>query len=259
MRSFSKRPSSGQTALAILQVTLLAACASAPAPQPDILTNIDPFEQDAINALKLDLEQAAHTGLNTALVRYQKLDDLEGQWRIHLTKTKLANGKGDQAAASVEVDNLKELADLIDTNFVHYHTYILLGQIREEKHYYQSALAVASTKLQQAVALTYLDRIGEAIALVDPRKTDHPTDRAFVLFRHGVSTGNRADLQRALSAYKLAGDSRGVADTLVLLSRLSMDQNDPEMAVIYGRRAIRVLTAMGDLDRADVVQAWLAQ
>ena len=252
MRSF-KKP------LSAVVLTLLAACASAPTPQPAILTEIDPLEQDAINALKLNLVQEARTGLDAALVKYQMLDDLEGQWRVHLTNTKLANGAGHLASADSEVDWLEELAELINTDFVRYHTYILLGQIKQDASYFQSALAVAATPLEQAVVLTYLDRIDEAVALIEPNQVDHPTDRAFVLFRYALRTGNEADLQRALTVYKLAEDSRGVADTLVLLSRLSRQANDLRKAKIYGRRALRALTSMGDLKRADIIEAWLAE
>jgi|TARA_Y100000310_G_scaffold325383_1_gene388769 hypothetical protein len=240
-------------------LTLLAACASAPAPQPGILTDIDPIEQVAIDALKLNLAEEARTGLDAALVKYQMLDDLEGQWRIHLINTKLANGNGDHTAANAEVDRLDELAKLINTDFVHYHTDILLGQIKQETRHFQSALGVAATPLQQAVALTYLDRVDEAVAMIDSSEVDHPTDRAFILFRYALSTGDEADLQRALAVYKLAEDSRGVADTLVLLSRRSRQNNDLRSAQIYGRRAIRVLSSMGDLRRADIIEAWLAE
>lgn len=270
MRSFNKPASrvvkvlgpikqTFERTLALVMLTLLSACASAPAPQPTILTKIDPIEQDAINALKLNLPQQARSGLDAALLKYQMLDDLEGQWRIHLTNTKLANGKGDAATANSEVDRLLELAELINTDFVRYHTYILLGQIKKERSYFQSAIRVTATPLEQAVALTYLDRIGEAMALIDPNKLDHPADRAFVLFRHGLAGGNDVDLQRALAFYKLAEDSRGVADTLVLLSRMALQKNNSQLAEIYGKRAVRVLTSMGDLQRANLIQAWLAE
>jgi len=259
MKSFNKPPSIVVKMIGMVVLMLLTACASAPTPQPSILTEIDPIEQNAINALKLNLEQEARTGLDAALAKYQRLDDLEGQWRIHLTNTKLANGKGDQATAQTEVERLRELAALINTDFVRYNTYILLGQIKQEQSYFHSALEVAETPLEQAVILTYLDRSEEAMALIDPAKWDHPTDRAFILFRHALTTGNEVDLQRALAFYKLAEDSRGVADTLVLLSRLSMQENKPHMAEIYGRRAIRVLTSMGDLERANMIQAWLVE
>lgn len=259
MRSFNNPLNAVVKPLVIVVLLLLAACASAPAPQPAILTEIDPIEQDAINALKLNLPQQARSGLDAALTKYQSLDDLEGQWRIHLTNTKLANGKGDRATANSEVDKLLELAELIDTDFVRYHTYILLGQIKQDKSYFQAAIEVTATPLEQAVALTYLNRIGQAVALMDPTKLDHPADRAFILFRHASAGGNEVDLQRALAFYKLAEDSRGVADTLVLLSRMSMQDNNPQMAEIYGRRAIRVLTSMGDLQRANSIQTWLAE
>lgn len=252
MRSF-KKPFSASL------LVLLSACASAPTPQPYIFTDIDPIEQNAINALKLNLVQEARTGLDAALVKYRMLDDLEGQWRIHLTNTKLANGSGDRVTANSEVDRLRELAELINTDFVRYHTYLLLGQIKQQKSYFQSAFEVTATPLQQAVALTYLDRIEEAMALIDAGKPDHPADRAFILFRYALSSGNEVDLQRALTVYKLAGDPRGIADTLVLLSRLASQDDDLGKAQIYGRRAISVLTSMGDLERADIIQTWLAE
>lgn len=258
MRSFNKRFSTSLLKLLVLP-TLLSACASAPTPLPNILTDIDPIEQDAINALKLNLVQQARTGLDAALVKYRMLDDLEGQWRIHLTNTKLANNRGDRVTANSEVDRLRELAELINTDFVRYHTYILLGQIKQQKSYFRSALEVTATRLQQAVALTYLDRIEEAMALIDAGKVDHPADRAFILFRYALTTSNEVDLQRALTVYKLAEDSRGVADTLVLLSRLAQQDDDPGKARIYGRRAINVLTSLGDLQRADIIQTWLAE
>jgi len=223
------------------------------------MDQIDPLEQDALNALDLNLDQQAAKGLEAALQHYQSLDDLAGQWRIHLIRTKLAKAKGDLPGADREVERLREFARQIGSSEVLFETYILLAQIKGDERYYSSALAISPTPLKRAVVLTYLDRVEEAIKLVDPVGKAYPDDRAFVLFRYALRSGREEDMQRALEAYRIAEDSRGVADSLVHLSRLAAKGNQAEQARVYGNRAVTVLTSIGEIERAYAIQDWLNQ
>lgn len=238
-------------------LTTLLGCGAAARIDDAVLTSgIDPLEIDAVYALELNLHKEAQTGLEAALRKYQSLDDLPGQWRIHLMKTKLALGAGDTQAADLESQHLEDIADLLDTAFTSYNTDILLGRIRTDPSYFERALHIATTPMQQAVALTYLDRIPEAIELIDLNGTDYPTDRAFVTYKYGLQVGSRSTLQRALSLYKMAADPRGVADTLMSLANLTASRNRQE-AEEYAQRALRVLAAIGDVRRSEAVRAWI--
>lgn len=244
---------------AIALVAFVGACSSAPTPIPDVMTGVDPMEQDAINALDLNLAQQAAESLDAALKRYESLDNLAGQWRIHLIKAKIARGKGDLAATEQEVARLEFLARLLHSTEADYETLILLGEVRKEPRYFESALSIAPSPVERAVALTYLDRVDEAIELVNDTGIDHPNDRAFVLFRYALESGRSADLERALAAYKQAKDSRGVADTLVHLARSAAERGDLAQARMYGDRAIVALESVGDSDRAGAVKQWLEE
>lgn len=244
---------------AIVLVACMGACSSAPPPIPALMSGVNPMERNAINALDLNLAQQASEGLDAALRRYESLDDLAGQWRIHLIKARIARARGDVTTAEQEADRLESLARLLNSREADYETLVLLGEIRSESRYFESALSIAGSKVQRAVALTYLDRVDEAIALVDDTGVDHPDDRAFVLFRYALKTGSTQDLERALAAYRRAKDSRGVADTLVHLSRLAAHRGDLAQARMYGLRAVSVLESVGDGSRASAVKRWLGQ
>lgn len=238
-------------------LTTILGCGAAARFDDAVLTSgIDPLEIDAVYALKLNLQRAAQTGLEAALAKYQSLDNLQGQWRIHLMKTKLALGRGDVQVADLESQRLQAITDLLDTAFTSYNTDILLGRIRADPSYFESALHLAATPMQRAVALTYLDRILEAIELIDLNETDYPTDRAFVTYKYGLQVGSRSTLQRALSLYKMAADPRGVADTLMSLANLTTSRNRQEGRE-YAQRALRVLSAIGDEGRSEAVRAWI--
>ena len=67
--------------LQILNLTLLlglTACSSSTPVEP--ATSVSVEEQDAIYALQLQMPDEAAYALDTALKKYQAVDDLAGQW-----------------------------------------------------------------------------------------------------------------------------------------------------------------------------------
>ncbi|MCB1693164.1 MAG: hypothetical protein KDI19_10390, partial [Pseudomonadales bacterium] len=113
-----------------------------------------------------------------------------------------------------------------------------------------------TTSIERAVALTYLGRASEAIALLG-EGVDQPADRAFVYYRYASQTDDAALFHKALEAYRLARDSRGIGDTLFSLAKLSRENGDTGEARHYAQRAIHALSASGDTARADTIKAWL--
>jgi tetratricopeptide (TPR) repeat protein len=164
--------------------------------------------------------------------------------------------RGDALAASESIGAMEKLAPLIDESAVYYHTGILVGQSRNPAGFEQ-ALAHSSSAVQRAVAHTYMAQYQLAINTLDHDGYDLPADRAFVYFRYGVYADSNADLQRALEFYKRAGDSRGIADSLLRLAAMSLQAGDKAGAQAYSQRALAVLTASGDTARAESVQAWM--
>jgi hypothetical protein len=73
-----------------------------------------------------------------------------------------------------------------------------------------------------------------------------------------MATGSPAYFQLSLNAYKSAQDSRGVADSLVSLARIEVSKDRIHRAKTYARRAVRVLEAAGDDEKAKKIDAWIS-
>lgn len=234
----------------------IVGCASAP-PAPTE-PEVHAFEKNAINALRLGELKEAAASIESALNRYQASDDLHGQWRIHLMAARLALRANDHQSARIHSDRVKVLASSLGGNEVRYQTALLLGQVNNDPESWTEAASHANTPLQRAVAQTYLGNVELAVSLVDS-ELDHPNDRAFVFFQHGVKKNNADSLRKAVDLYRLANDSRGIADSLTSLARLEQRSGNLRAARHYAERAIIVLSAIGDQTRAEAVKAWLDQ
>lgn len=256
MTTFGKYNSTGSMGSGLLMLLCLLAfgCSSSkPAGQSPI---VDDFEFSALNAMAMRLPAPAMTSLQQALGNYQSLDDLRGQWRVHWMMARLYLSKGDAVAAGDNITTMELLAPQIDDDPIYYHTAILVGQIRDPAAF-ELALVHSSSSLQRAVAETYLGQSALAIKTLDHDAVDFPADRAFVYFRYGLYANSKADMQRALEFYRRAGDTRGIADSLLRLAAMSLQAGDSSGARAFSQRALLVLTASGDTARAVSVQAWI--
>ncbi len=216
------------------------------------------LEQDALYAMKLNLDDEAENSLLAALNHYQSIDDLDGQWRMHYLMTTSALAIDDLTSATQHASHLEQLSNKINKRKIRYRTSLLLGQIRDDSQYFQSALASANTPLERAIAATYLGNTSEAISLLDKDNIGDPADRAFIYYQHAKKVDSEQYFHLALDEYKTAQDSRGVSDALVNLALLSAKNGRTEQAKDYGRRASRALSAAGLKHRAIAIDAWLS-
>ena len=233
---------------------LIACSSSAPVAQ---VAPIHALEKDALNALELKMPLEANYALDRALKKYQSIDDLAGQWRIHYAKASIALSNDDLNEAAVRVDVLEEIAEQLNSDTISYKTYLMLGRTRDDSGYYHKALVVASSSIERAVGQAYLGRTSQAVDLLDGDKTGDPADRAFIYYQHALETESPTYFKLSLEAYKAAEDSRGVADSLVSLARIERINDRIEQAQTYARRAVRVLESAGDDERAETIEAWL--
>ncbi len=238
---------------ALATLTLVAAC-STDGPPP---STIDPLEQNAINALEMKMPGEADFAMLAALARYQSLDDLAGQWRMHFALITTALATEDTSRVQAHAELLSEIADQLNTRTVRYKTDLVLGRLNDDSSYFDRALANAGNKIDEAVARTYLGQTTAALALLDDTGTDQPGDRAFVYYRYAQAHQSVTHYRLALQAYRLAEDSRGVADSLMSIAQLEAQQNRSTVAVTLARRAQRVLQSIGDHARAENIQAWI--
>ena len=240
----------------LLLTVLLSACSTSQAPPP---APVDPLEQTAINALQLGFAGEADSALTGALVRYQMLDDLNGQWRIrHMIATRaLLNDQAGRALDQAEA--MAALAELIDDNPVYYETRLLQGRLTGDVSHFRSALSLAADDIQRAVCHAYLGNTKEAFALVEGQTGGNAPDLAFVFYQHASATRDAQMFLLALEHYKRAADARGMADTLVHLAHLADDAGDGTAAGRYADRAITILTASRDEKRAAAVTRWRAE
>ncbi len=231
---------------------LLAGCSTSPiAPALEI----DPLEQNAVNAVRVAAPDLALAAVDAALRRYQSLDDLAGQWRMHYLRARLAM-RYRRERVEEDTQALVSLAHQVNSVSMQFDTEILLGRIAEGEGHFVRAQALAETDIQRAVAHAYLQEYERALALVsvDPPGTDQ--DKAFVYYRVAQQLASSALFEKALLHYGRAGDPRGVGDCLFQLARLVRDESSSE-AIDFAGRAINVLRASGYDVEAEHVRRWI--
>ena len=233
----------------------LVACSSAGPVEP--VASIHPLEQDALYALELKMPVEAAYALDAALEKYQSIDDIAGQWRIRYAIASIAFANDDLDKVTAQVDILEEIAAQLNSATIQYKTYLVLGRSRNDEKYYYDALNVASSILEKAVVQAYLGKTDLAIKLLENTSTYSPEDRGFIYYQHALVTESPTYFRLSLDAYRLAEDSRGIADSLVSLARIEVANNRVHQAQTYARRAVRVLESAGDDQRAKSVEAWL--
>ena len=232
---------------------LVVGCNSSPPPPPPL----HPLEQNAMDAMAMNLPEQVDLALAAALTHFESLDDLEGQWRIRYQLVLASMKAGDTAKARMHLEVLQSLAQQLDHADKHFATLVQSGRVLEDITYYERAGRYAANDIDRAVVAAYAGNTAEAMNLITAATAAHAKDRAFVYYRHAQSVGTRSAFNDALAAYRDAGDSRGVADALVSLARIESGDGNVDAAMAYGARATRVLTAMGDAERASSVRAWL--
>ncbi len=245
--------------LQILNLTLLlglTACSSSTPVEP--ATSVSVEEQDAIYALQLQMPDEAAYALDTALKKYQAVDDLAGQWRIRYVKASLAFAKEDLGEAAAQADVLEEIAGQLNSREIKFNTSLVLARSRNDNQYYYDALNFASSAIEKAVVQAYLGDTSLAVKMLEGIGSNSPADRGFIYYQHALATGSTAFFQLSLDAYKLAEDSRGVADSLVSLARIESENNRVHQAKTYARRAVRVLEAAGDNEKAEKINTWIS-
>jgi tetratricopeptide (TPR) repeat protein len=156
-------------------------------------------------------------------------------------------------------DVMQQLGTRLAPATVAYANAIMQGHIDTQGPYYQRALSAATSDLEHAVALTYLERHAQAMTFMDASLTDQPGSRAFVYFRFALTAQSASAYQQALAFYQQAQDARGIADVLVRLAQLAAANEQLAQARAYAERAASVLTAAGDAERAGQVDAWLTR
>ena len=245
--------------LKILNLALLLgplACSSSTPVKP--ATSISTEEQDAIYAIQLQMSEEATYALETALKKYQSLDDLAGQWRIRYLKAAFAFAAEDLSEAAAQADVLEEIAEQLNSPTIKFKTYLVLARSRDDRQHYYDALKVASSAIEKAVVHAYLGETRLAVELLEGVDSNSPGDRGFVYYQHAMATGSPTYFQLSLSAYKSAQDSRGVADSLVSLARIEVGKDRIYQAKTYARRAVRVLEAAGDDEKAKKIDTWIS-
>jgi tetratricopeptide (TPR) repeat protein len=242
--------------LSQLSLLGLIACAGPGPVEP--VTQTHPLEQDALYALELKMPVEAAYALDAALEKYQSVDDLNGQWRVRYMKASIAFANDDLEEAATQADVLEDLARQLNTATVRYKTYLILGRSRNDNQYYRQALNVASSSLEKAIVRAYLGETAVAVKLLEDDSSFSPADRGFIYYQHALATGSPAYFHRSLDAYRLAEDSRGIADSLLSLARIEFGNDRVLEARGYARRAVRALESAGDEKRAKTVESWLS-
>jgi tetratricopeptide (TPR) repeat protein len=241
--------------LAALILGFIVSCSSLPISM--LASNVSYLEQNALNALKLQNTEEALKMLDLALVEYQQIDDMYGRWRILSLKAKLALGSSNLSVAREISPKLTDIAAQLDDNIISYQTNILQARIHLDDVYFQRALNYASSRLEQATVYTYLGEPQRAIALIDQDRNDHPSERAFIFYQAGIASSSLQDFKRALLYYRAANDSRGVADSLFRLARVSAEQSNIPAARLYANRAIIALESANHTKNASAIRSWV--
>ncbi len=241
-----------------LALLLLLGCASSPEEEAP---TIDPLEQNLLDAFETRAYWLIPQAMSAARSRYESLDELGGQWRVTKLAAQYALARGEVDAAKVEARRLDRLRQQMDAPTrreldADFETDIIVGRALGDEAAFRRVVSRADDPIDRAVALTYLNETERAAALLDDGR-QRAADRAFVLYRAGLAAARSDLLQNALDMYRLAGDSRGVADTLFALARLAAGAGDRERAGAFADRARRALLAIGDDERAGAVAAWL--
>jgi len=227
---------------------------------------IHPLEQNGRNALAVNQPAQAVQSFADALLHYEAHDDLGGQWRVRRQLLILAldrrdGGDGDRpgpdaGALENEAALLAAIAQHLDDDHVQYETLLLRGRVTGDGAMFRRAGDHARTPAERAVVAAYLGDVQDAVRLIDEAADAAPADRAFIYYRHARSLGTMAAYARALTAYRQAGDPRGIADSLTAMARIAAAGGDVAAAGHYAIRAERALRAIDDDARADRLRTW---
>jgi tetratricopeptide (TPR) repeat protein len=244
-------------------VVFMQGCSS----QPTVAPQNHPLEQNANNTMltytispkTIASHKQLHLTLQTATAHFQRLDDPAGQWRIAYLSAQHALAQHNVQALKRHVDVMQLLGTRLAPATVAYANAIMQGHIETQGPYYQRALSAATSGLERAIALTYLERHAEAMTFMDPNLTDQPGSRACVYYRFAMTAQSASAYQQALAFYQQAQDARGIADVLVRLAQLAAVNQQLAQARAYAKRAASVLSAAGDAERAGQVDAWLTR
>ena len=242
-----------RAAAILMALAIAAGCAG---PGGDAPTPLDPLEQNAVNALSLGLLGEADDALHAALNRYTMRDDLEGQWRIRHMMANLALSRDDVAGAREQSEATTSLSGQLESSAIRYESLLLEGRVSGRDRPFREALRLATSDLQRAVCYTYLGETERAAAILGADANGSPSDLAFVYYRHAKASSDSSYYLDALEQYRRAGDSRGMADTLVNMARLAERAGDRDAARRFSDRAIAILSAINDGTRANAVRTW---
>ena len=238
-------------ALTALLISLASGCATTGEVEP--VEIIDPLEQNAVNAIELGYTAQALVALDLALTKFERLDDLDGQWRI-LHAFIVLFIEDDKETAASYLPRLTLLAkQLPERTFT---TNLLAGRLSDDEAYFRAALDAASNDSERALAYAYLGETLLAVQALEMRGASDRADRAFIYFAHAKATADIRYYKLALSAFREAGDGRGVSDSLFAMAKIEKSAGNLSRAAALARRAERSLRAMGDEARAAAARDW---
>ncbi|MEM7364588.1 MAG: hypothetical protein AAF525_11225 [Pseudomonadota bacterium] len=215
------------------------------------------LERSAMDAVRLGDASLAWESMDEALRHFERQDDLAGQWRMRLLRTRYAFDTGDERIRQ-EIDALTEVSKQLGSDTARYENAILVGRVSGDVMHFETALQHATTPIQRAVALTYLNRYEDAAEIINRSPPGQAGDIAFVTYHVAVHEQSASRFREARAAYVQAGNPRGTADCLFQLARLARADGEDETAASFANRAIRALSSAGFDREANVVRAWLS-
>jgi len=247
----SRNPSSGSgpmIAAATLVLALLSGCGSAPPLEgSDTLREANRLEAAATAQRAVAAPGQALADLERAARLYALMDDSMGVVRVYLTISRIHEHRGETAIAARYADAALQLAGENGDPAARYRALLVVGRLRSDSDRFEQALAVAPGALQQAVALTYLERYAEAYTLTAGLTEPEPTqvgDLAFVLHGYAQNMLAQDAAERALALYKRSDNYRGIAGCLHLLADIAERRGAQAASALYRARAARVESAI---------------
>lgn len=246
-----------RTLLAFI-VLALASCSSAVTPRNSELVDAD-TSVEVLDA-NASIEQ-----LESLLAVYQSLDDLNGQWQIHY---RLAARQVEKAPelAQQHAQACLQIGDYQQQQQRQYRCQLLLARLTNDQAAITQIANSEPASLAKALALSYSGQTQQALTLVNSIEESAPADKAFIWYQHGKAQQDISSLMQALSYYRVAGQTRGVVDSLFSAALIAKAAQQPRLALQYANRALtsaKVLEQRQPTEankrRLVVIEQWLQE
>ncbi|MFT5485021.1 MAG: hypothetical protein ACI9GW_003691 [Halieaceae bacterium] len=186
---------------------------------------------------------------------FDRQDDVYGGWLATFELCRYLTNMKTVSTADAVCDDSMRRAELSGDRNATFSTAVQMYFYRGEEASLQQAIRLASTASDRQLLALAQGQYGD----VNLPEHAHPlaSVRAWQYYWMGKKNADSDLLQVAYDLFAESGNSRGLADVLFTQARQARASGNLAAAESLGLRAIRVLEAIGENEKAGYVRSWL--